>query len=178
MSDTLSIKKLEVNFNGTLVTSTNLVPFTVPLVLKEAIDLAAGTGADAVNLCYMAEATLATLTAVNLDLSGALLTPTGAACVFAKVRAFIIYLHPGANMGPLLVGGHATAAFANWITSADTLANDQPKVRIRNGASGGLFMLTGTDVTGFAVTATTADLLTLYNEGSATCTFDIVILGA
>ncbi len=179
MADTLTINKLVVDFGGKLTTSTALVPFTIPLVLKEAIDLAAGTGADAANLCYMAEATLAATTAVNYDLSGALVTPSGAACVFTKFRALIIYLHPGTNMGPLRVGGHATAAVSTFLyLAASDFNTAQPAIIIGNGASGGLLLLTRTDVTGYAVTNSSADQLTLYNAGSATCTFDIVILGA
>jgi hypothetical protein len=178
MATTLTVNRLSFDFGGSFANDDAFAPASVPLALKVALLLGAGSGADQVNIPYAKRRTLAATTSENLDLSAVLTDPLSGVISFAKVRAMIFFLHAGTNMGPLLIGGHATASFRNWITGAPDMDTAQPKVRLRNSATGGLFVLTGMDSTGFAVTTTTQDLLKVENEGSALCTYDVVILGA
>lgn len=179
MATTLTVSEFKVSFNASLRNDDTLAPASVGPTLQLAVSLAQGTGADQGDLIYVARRTLAANTAENLDLAGVLTGPLGATLTFARVKILLVKLLASPAAGPLLIGGHATAAFANWITSADTLANDQPKVRVRNGAKGGFFAISATDITGWAVVAVTADLLTVKNEhATIDATYDIAIVGA
>jgi hypothetical protein len=160
-----------------MVNDDDLAPASITAAIAQTIALAIGTGAEKVNQIYAKRRSLAATTAENLDLAGSLTNPLGSTITFTKVRVILVYLRPGANTGPLLVGGHATGALATMFASADTLDNDQPRIRIRNGVSGGILLLTGTDSTGYAVAAGTRDILKIENEGSATASYDIYILG-
>ena len=177
MAETLTISNFKFKFSGTLVNDDALAPANVPLELDVDIDISNGAAADSVNKIYFKRLTLAATTAANLDLAGTLTNPLGTAVVFSKVRAIVIFLNPGTNTGPLLVGGHATAALSTMFTATPDLDTAQAKLRLRNGTDGGLMVLTAMDATALVVTATTEDMLTIYNEGSATATYDILVLG-
>lgn len=178
MAETVTLTTMpKLIFGGNVANDDSAAPATAPFSLSKIISLASGSGADSINKVYAKRRTLASTTAENLDLSGTLTNPLATTLTFTKVRMIIIYLNVGTGTGPLLIGGHATAALATMFTSADTLNNDQPKIRLRNGASGGLFVLTATDVTGLAVAGGTADMLTIYNEGANPATYDIYIFG-
>lgn len=135
-----------------------------------------GTAINNADKIYISSSTLAGGASVNLDLAGTLADMFGNTITFARIKVIYVELTTDTTSTGLLVGGHATAAFGNWITSADTLDNDQPKVRVRNG---GCFFLCAPDATAYAVTATTDDLLTLTNaDGSNTATYKVVLVGA
>jgi len=134
-----------------------------------------GTGAGAANRLYVDELTINASSTTNLDLAGGVTDVFGAAITFARFKVLIVEATTELAGGPVKVGGNATVAVPNWITSADTLDNDQPAVRVRNG---GILFLACTDATGYAVTATTADTLDLTNEsGSVGVVVNIVIIG-
>ncbi len=138
--------------------------------------LADGTGASQANRIYIYTSTLAPTTALVLDISGGLTDIFGNTITLARVKAMYIELTTDTAAASIAVGGQATLAFANWITSADTLANDQPAVTVRNG---GCFFLSAPDATGYVVTASTADLLRIYNNDAAiAATLKIVIIGS
>lgn len=177
MAETLSLDRVKLDFSGKLSDDDPSAPASAALALAKSFVLAIGTGADKVSKCYFKRLTVAAGGTLDIDLAGTLTSRLGGALVYGKVRLLILYLRPAANAGPLLVGGHPTAAFGDWIVATPDLATAQPKVRARNGASGGLFMVTGTDLAAFAVTAGTADTLRLGNEGTAPADVDAVILG-
>lgn len=178
MATTLTINKCKVDFGGTLVTDTTLAPANISLALSLALTFAQGTGAGNANKIYIARRTLAALTSENLDLAAVLTDPLTAVLTFAKIRAMIFALAASPAAGPLLIGGHATASFRNWITGAPDMDTAQPAVRVRNGPAGGVFMLTGADATGFAVTATTQDMLKVTNEhATLAATYDVALIG-
>ena len=67
------------------------------------------------------------------------------------------------------MGGHATAAFASLF------GDSSDKLVVR---PGGFIHAFAPDATAYAVTATTADLLTIANSaGGTSVTYDIVIIG-
>ena len=130
--------------------------------------LSDGTGANQAKQVFTDQRTLAASGSENIDLSGVLVNAFGTVLNFAKIKAIIISA-ASANTNNVHVGGHASAAFINWVT--DAAANIKVK-------PGGIFVLTAPDANGFAVTATTGDLLTIANSGSGTgVTYDIVLIG-
>lgn len=138
--------------------------------------MANGTGAAQADLVYILDTTLAAGATLNVDLAGTVTNVFGTTLTFARVKVIYLELLDDTTASSVLLGGHATAALANWITSADTLDNDQPKVRVRNG---GVFLLSAPDATAYVVTATTEDLLTLTNaDGSNIATYRLVIIGS
>ncbi len=78
--------------------------------------------------------------------------------------------------GPVKVGGNATNSFSTWLSSADTIDNDQPCVIVNNG---GMLYLCAPDATAYVVTAASGDILKLTNtSGASTATYKIAIWGA
>lgn len=134
-----------------------------------------GTGASASRYIYAKQHTIAGGATLNLDLAGSLTDFYGTTITFTKVKVIYVELATTTTATSIKVGGHATAGLANWITSADTLDNDQPGVVVRNG---GCFLLACTDATGYAVTATTEDILSIVNQdGSNSATVNVCIIG-
>ena len=130
--------------------------------------LSNGTAANQAKQVFTDRRTLAASGTENIDLSGVLVNAFGAVINFAKIKAIVI-VAAAANTNNVHVGGHASAAFVNWVTDATAIIKVKP---------GGIFLLTAPDANGFAVTATTGDLLTIANSGSGTSvTYDIVLIG-
>lgn len=137
--------------------------------------LSNGTGAGAAQKVYAATLTISASTTTNLDLAGSLTDLFGNVITFSKIKVIYVELDTTTTASSILVGGHATLALANWITSADTLDNDQPAIRVRNN---GVFMLACRDATGYAVTATTEDMLSIENEdASNAATVNVCLIG-
>lgn len=137
--------------------------------------LSNGTGADAARYMYAATLTISASTTTNLDLAGSLTDLYGNTLTFGKVKVIFVHLKTTTTASSIKVGGHATAAFGNWIGSADSLDNDQPFIRVRNN---GCFLLSCADATGYGVTATTDDILSIVNEdASNAATVDVCIIG-
>lgn len=148
----------------------DLATGTFPLAFTTAFTFTDGAGANSINQIWSDTRTLTASSTEDLDLSGtALQNAFGTNIAFARVKAIYVKAASG-NTNNVLVGGAAAAQFANW-TSA---VNDVLVVR-----PGGAFLLVAPDATGYAVTATTADLLMIANSaGSTSVTYDIAILGA
>lgn len=141
----------------------------VPLELTKRINLTSGTGANQADRIFHDQRTLAASGTENLDLAGVLTDAFGASLTFVRVRGLIVAAAAG-NTNNVVVGGHATAAWATWVADA----TDRVVVR-----PGGVLALFAPDTTAYAVTATSADLLTVTNSaGSTSVTYDIVIVGA
>jgi hypothetical protein len=127
-----------------------------------------GAGASQANVVYASRRTLAASATEDLDLSGALTQPNGAAAVFARVKAILVKA-AAANANNVNVQRHASAGVPIFLAASDGVAV-QPN---------GGFCLVSPTAAGYAVTATTADLITLTNSaGGTSVTFDIVIIGA
>lgn len=139
--------------------------------------MTSGTGGSGTaDLIYSASLTLAASATTNLDLAASLLDAFGNTLTFARLKVLMVELTNDTTASSIKVGGAASAGFINWIGSAGTFATDQPYVRVRNG---GLLLLACTDGTGYAVTATTADILKLTNEdGANVATIHITLIGS
>lgn len=140
-----------------------------PLKYIRQLDLANGSGANQISKVFHDKRTLSASGTEDLDLAGSLTDPLGASLTFTKIRLMLIYAAP-ANTNLVVVGGAGSNGFITWVGDATD------KVKIR---PGGLFLATAPDATGYAVTASTGDLLTVANSSSGTgVTYDIVLLGS
>jgi hypothetical protein len=164
-------------------TASSTVKLTVIGELADALDLGTatfapnyaatfgltnGTGANQINQMFTDTRTLAASGTENIDLAGGLTDPFGATITFTKIKALIIKAAAG-NTNDVVVGGHASAAVSSFFGDA----TDKVKVK-----PGGLMVLAAPDANGYAVTAATADLLTIANSAAGTgVTYDIIILG-
>ena len=126
-------------------------------------DLSSGTGTDQADLKYFARRTLAAATSENLDLRGVLLDQFGNTLSIAKVKAIMIS-NPSTNDGVLTIGGAASNAWTAMFTGTIDIP------------IGGCILIGGPKA-GEAVTAGTADILKVLNNGTASVDYDILIIG-
>lgn len=131
-----------------------------------------GTGAGKCSIFYADEFDIAASGTANIDLAAGVTDVFGNSVSFTKIRLIYIQVVTDTDLvkvgTSVLVGGHASA-----VTSFFGDASD--KIRIRNG---GCFQLSAIDATGYAVTATTADMIKIANEdSSAAVTVRIGVVG-
>lgn len=100
----------------------------------------------------------------NIDLSGALTDAVGQSCVFSKVYAVMIYVTT-ATPGTIVNIGNSN--FLTWLGATGDLVKLGPT---------GLLILANT-IDGYAVTASTGDILTIANPGGSGVTVKVAILG-
>lgn len=130
--------------------------------------IAPGTGAAQADEVFSDTRTLSASSSEELDMAGVLTDALGGSITFASVKAILIKAAAG-NSNDVIVGGAASNAFATMFgDSSDTL-----KV-----PPGGAIVLADFGAAGFAVTASTGDLLKIANGGSGTSvSYDIIIVG-
>jgi hypothetical protein len=121
-----------------------------------------GVGALQANLIYHASLAL-TAGVFNFDLAGALTDAFGTSVALARVKALLFSNDSATNI--MTLGNHATAAWATWLGATSTLI-----VR-----PGGIILAVAPDATGWAVTATTGDILKI--AGTGTDAFRIAVAG-
>lgn len=127
-----------------------------------------GAGANQIQQVFADTRTLAASASESLDLAGSLTNAFGATITLTKVKALIIRAAAG-NTNDVVVGGAASNAVASIFGATTGTLNVKP---------GGAMVLIAPDANGYAVTATTADLLKIANSGSGTSvSYDIIILG-
>jgi hypothetical protein len=150
----------------------NLGGATLPYNIERGLALTNGVAAGASDVVYVATRTLVASGSEDLDLAGTLADPFGVTgtAVFARIRGILISAAK-ANVNNVLVGGVA-AGVSSFLSPAATGI-----ITLRPDAA---FMLTcgAADATGYAVTATTADLLHVANSaGGSSVSYDIAIFG-
>lgn len=147
----------------------DLATATVPLSYSRAYGTANGTGLGQADRIFHDTRTLSASASEDLDLAGVLLDPFGATITFARIKVLLIAAAAG-NTNNVIVGNAATNGFISWVGAATHTVTVRP---------GGLLLVAASDVTGYAVTATTADLLHVANSGAGTSvTYDVVLIGA
>jgi hypothetical protein len=153
---------------GTLTGTPDLGAASYAFNLGKAIALATGTGADQADLIWTDTRTIAASGTDDLDLAGSLTGMLGGTLTFARIRA--IYVAAAvANTNNVVIGAAASNQFVGPFGASTHTAMVKP---------GGVFLAANRDTTGWAVTASTADLLRIANSGSGTgVTYDIAILG-
>jgi len=127
-----------------------------------------GTAADQANMIFMDQRTIAASGTDDLDLYGGLTNTYGTTINFTSIKGIIVYA-AATNTNNVVIGGDASAAFINWVGAANDVINVKP---------GGMFALIDPNANGYAVTATTGDILQIANSSSGTSvTYDIILLG-
>lgn len=127
---------------------------------------ASGTGANQANALYHDERTLGASATENLDLNASLTDSFGQSITCTKLKGLVIRA-AAANTNNVLVGGGST-------TITTILSDTSDRVIVR---PGGIFIYTAPDATGAAITAGSADILTVANSaGSTSVTYDIVVV--
>lgn len=158
---------LKVTATGTLSKTTDFTTTTDPLSYSKTFDLANGTSADQANMMWSDQRTLTASSTENIDLAGSLTNAFGDAITFTKLRGIIIYAASG-NTNNVLLGGDA-ASISTLVGNINDIIVIRP---------GGMFAAIAPDATGYAVTATTADIIKIANSaGSTSVTYDIVLIG-
>ncbi|MFJ8992625.1 hypothetical protein ACIRQH_19790 [Streptomyces sp. NPDC102279] len=165
----LSGAMLALSASGELTQALDFGTGSAKQILSKSMALASGTGAGKADRMFSDRRTLAASGTEDLDLAGVLLDAFGTAITFARIKGLVIAASKD-NINNVVVGA---AASAPWIT----LLGATHTLTLRPGA----FVAVGTglaDATGYAVTATTADLLKIANSGGTTgVTYDIHIIG-
>lgn len=131
---------------------------------------AEGTAANQFNNVWAdANRTLAATTGEQLDLSGTLTNSLGETIDFTKVRTLIVQNDSTHTSCTLSVGPGTT----NGVTTIWSGTTPTETVR----PNGGMTIKHSPDVTGFAVTAGSADTIRIYNNGSTTATYTVMAIG-
>ncbi len=162
--------KIQIKVIADLLKTLDLGNATAPLNKTYTVDLTSGVAAGMADKVFHDTRTLAASATENLDLAGGLTDALGDACTFAKVKAIAIVAAAG-NTNNVLIGGDVTNTFFPMFgAETDTLV-------LRPGA--GIILWAGAaDATGYAVTASTADLLKIANSSSgSSVTYDVIIIG-
>lgn len=141
---------------------------TVPLDQDYTQLFSSGTGANQANALWYDDRTLTASASENLDLNASLTDAFGNSITCTKLKALIVKAATG-NTNNVLVGGGSTT-----ITTIFSATNDQAIVR-----PGGIFIFTAPDATGAALTAGSADVLSVTNSsGSTSVAYDIFVVCA
>jgi len=172
--------KLAVSVTADYTKALDLTTGRVPLSKIYQAVLASGTAVGQADLVFHDQRTLVASASEDLDLAGVLADAFGATLTVVRVKGLIIAARgvtnsegvtTTPNVNNVVVGA---AAGAPWTT----LLNSTGTVTLRPGAVFAAFA-GDTDATGYAVTATTADLLKVANSaGGSSVTYDIVVIGA
>lgn len=164
---TLNNAQISARFAAFLLNSIDLRDVQDKVDWNPNYSFANGTGANQANQTFLDTRTLSASANESLDFAGGLSDAFGTVLTMTRIKALIIQAAPG-NTNDVLVGGAA----ANAITSLFGDATDVVKVK-----PGGMVMFVAPDATGYAVTATTADLLKIANSAAGTSvTYTIAVL--
>jgi hypothetical protein len=128
-------------------------------------EFANGTSSGQADRIFRDQRTLTDGSTENLDLAGVLTDPFGTTLTFAKVK--VLMIENLSTTQTLTVGGAASNQFVNWVGAGTHTVIIPP---------GGFFAISA-PAAGFAVTASTGDLLKVANSAGASCIYNVVILG-
>jgi hypothetical protein len=128
-----------------------------------------GAGADQASKIFTDTRTIAISGTDDLDLNGVLIDPFGVALALTKIKVLIVRASRN-NVNDVVVGGAASAQVASIFNAVTE------KIKVK---PGGTLCLIAPDAAGYAVTATSADLLRIANGGAGTSVeYTIAIVGA
>jgi hypothetical protein len=168
MADSLTLTatfKIAATYTNTLDLQTS----SAPISHSNAIAFTDGTSTNQAELVFADTRSLAISTSEDLDLAGSLTDAFGRVLTFTYVKGIYIKHNTTTATTALAVGGASANQFINWVANSSDIVNIRP---------GGAFMLVAPDATGYAVTASTGDLLKINNADAAVAiTYSIVIWG-
>lgn len=126
-----------------------------------------GTGVNQVDICFDDTRSVANGSPDDLDLAGGLVDIYGNTLTFAKIKAILI-VNKSTTVGEILsVGGNASNQFINWVGDASDIIKIGP---------GGFFGLCNPSAAGYAVTASSGDILQIASD-SGTISYRIQLWG-
>lgn len=143
----------------------DLAQLVAPIVFTETLDLASGTGSSQIDRVWSDTGSVASGTPVTVDLAGSLTAADGTTITFVEIVGLYIKNKSTTTAQNITVGGGSNP----WITHLGA-SGDAVVV----GPSGMLLLTSPID--GYAVTATTGDILTL-TSSSGTISYDLVVCG-
>lgn len=127
-----------------------------------------GTGANQANQMFTDTRTLAASATENLDLAGGIVNALGATVTFTAIKLIRIRA-AAANTNNVVIGGAASNPFVGPFVDATDKISIPP---------GGVFEILNPSAAGWAVTASTGDLLLVTNSSSGTpVSYTIEIVG-
>ena len=161
---------LSVAVTATQTAALDLATGSVPLAIRRAVNLSSGTAAGQADRMWSDRRTLAASGAEDLDLAGVLTDAFGATITLARVKGLYVAA-AAANTNNVVVGNASSNGWATALNATGT-------VTLRPGAV--LCLMAGqADATGYAVTASTGDLLHIANSAAGSAvTYDVVVIGA
>jgi hypothetical protein len=131
--------------------------------------LTSGTAASQADLLYTAQVTVAASGTQDFDLAGSLADAFGATLTFARVK-MVIMVPDSTNTASGFKVGLGSNPFLGWF--GGTLPTESVDKT-------GVFFKSRTDVTGWAVTAGTADILRVTNlDGANSLVLNVAVVGA
>ena len=149
-----------VNDRRTIGINTNA---NLPVNAQPSISFADGTGAGQAKVLYQGKLSLSA-GAYSLDLNGVLTDSYGSTVSLVRVKA--IYIQNNSTSNSQTFGAAASNAWATLLNSTGTITLP----------AGAWFVAATPDATGWAVTASTGDLLKV--AGTGTDQFTIVVIGS
>jgi hypothetical protein len=165
MSLTTSLK---LNLRALLVGVLDLSNAVNDLTLAPEIALSDGAGLNQANRVFQDTVTLAAAGETLLDLT-ALTDALGSAVSFARLKAIYVRNKSATAGDNLQLGGTVVAGLSTLYVGTNAGQLIGP---------GGIALLVNPSAAGWAVTATTADILRIGNPGANPIEYDIVLIGA
>jgi hypothetical protein len=154
---------------GLLTATPDLSTDQSNIVLDRSVSFLNGTLAGQADRIWKDINTLAASANTDIDLAGTLTDSFGATVTFARIKALIVSAD-AANTNNVVVGAAASNPWIGLLGATHTLT-------VRPGATVAV-SVGGADLTSYAVTAGTGDLLRVANSGAGTSvTYSIAIIG-
>jgi len=166
MAETLSAN-VKIACNATLTGDSDLGGRDYSLGYKKTLTFTHGTGLNQANQIWTDTRQIAASGSDDIDLAGVLTSPLGTTLTFTKIKSIIVYAYD-TNVNNVVIGGDANG-LVNWVGNVNDVVNLRP---------GGFICLAAPDATGYAVVASTGDILQIANSGSGTAVdYDIIVIG-
>ena len=132
-----------------------------------ALGMAYGTSDNQADLVYSARTTVTNGAPDDYDLSGSLTSLlTGASVNFVEI-CWIVVVNESTTAGDFVAVGGGSNPLVNWVSAGGDAVNVGP---------GGCLMV-GSPIDGYAVTASTADILRINTSSANTITYRLIIIG-
>ncbi|MEO1223799.1 MAG: hypothetical protein AAFX92_06200 [Pseudomonadota bacterium] len=166
MAATLDRSTISLSVSAVLKSIFDLGQGSVPVGFSQDVIFTEGNGANQAGNVFSDQRTTDD-TGENLDLAGGLNNAFGEAITFTAIKALIVRA-AAANTLDVVVGGAATNQFVNWVGAGAHAVHVRP---------GGVLVLVAPDADGYAVTASTGDLLKIAAAVAGNVTYDIILIG-
>lgn len=155
--------------NATLTQQAAIIGATGGLIPALGLTLLNGTGSGQASNWYLAVRSVAGTTADNLDLAGGLTNGLGQVLTFTKVKYLLLAINSpdGAKKLDLGPKGASNPFIGPWAGGSGATVYDEVYEVYENRNT----------FSGWTVTATTGDILGIYNPGATTVTYTIFIIG-